>query len=516
MPGLSDFQVHQTLGKGAFASVYKVTRKSDGKVYALKRVKINKMGRREISDALNEIRLLSSMKVKGVVSFFEAFLHNKDTELCIIMEFCGSGDLSGKIERYKKRRQYINERVIWTYASQLLEAIHFLHSHGILHRDIKAANCFLAEDGSVRLGDLNVSKRLKGRNKVQTQIGTPYYMSPEIWSNQPYDGKSDIWAFGCLIYELAALRPPFTGTSLESLRRSVLSGRYPAIPRVYSTSLSNFIQQCLVLNPSRRADIDRLLAFPEIQRTVCEDTVTSFSKENQHMNLISTIQVPRNMKNLPQALPKPCYPDVRPNSPDAWTLEDQIHERKKLGRGSSSGKGEEEGEEETKRGHEIVRSDEIENRTPFKKSPHARKPLGELKEEKEQHRHHRHPPHRRQQHSHHSQHDEPERQGRAKKRRDQESLPIAPRGSMAQVKREARREVNRYSKRPQYRGYSNERKVSHAPSQNEPSRAHGRHQNRSHYPSKYGPSPYENRAEGRERRRPGHRSNNQAQKHRLW
>ena len=118
-------------------SLFKVTRKSDGKVYALKRVKINKMGRREISDALNEIRfgsffeptrkplmlalsfgsLLSSMKVKGVVSFFEAFLHNKDTELCIIMEFCGSGDLSGKIERYKKRRQYINERVVLSLLS---------------------------------------------------------------------------------------------------------------------------------------------------------------------------------------------------------------------------------------------------------------------------------------------------------------------------------------------------------------------------------------------------------------
>ena len=128
------------------------------------------------------------------------------------MEYCGCGDLAQKVERYKRRRQYMDEDVIWRYLIQCLKALEHLHEKNICHRDIKVANCFLAEDGSVKVGDMNVSKRLK-RGLLQTQIGTPYYMSPEIWNNRPYDATSDIWSLGCMIYELCALRPPFMGDS---------------------------------------------------------------------------------------------------------------------------------------------------------------------------------------------------------------------------------------------------------------------------------------------------------------
>ena len=176
-------------------------RKSDNKVYALKKVKINKMSKKEISDALNEIRFLASIRQKNIVGFLEAFLENNETELCIIMEYCGSGDLAQKVERYKRRKTYIDEDVIWRYLIQSLKALSYIHERGICHRDIKTANCFLAEDGSVKMGDMNVSKRLK-RGQLQTQIGTPYYMSPEIWNNRPYDASSDIWSLGCMIYEV--------------------------------------------------------------------------------------------------------------------------------------------------------------------------------------------------------------------------------------------------------------------------------------------------------------------------
>lgn len=83
---LSDFRVVEALGKGSFASVYKVMRKSDNKVYALKRVKIGKMSKREIADALNEIRFLASIRHKNIVGFLESFLENNESELCIVME----------------------------------------------------------------------------------------------------------------------------------------------------------------------------------------------------------------------------------------------------------------------------------------------------------------------------------------------------------------------------------------------------------------------------------------------
>lgn len=144
-------------------------------MYALKRVKINKMSKKEIADALNEIRFLASIRHKNVVGFLEAFLENNETELCIVMEYCGSGDLAQKVERYKKKRQYIDEKVIWRYLIQALKALNHLHGKGICHRDLKVANTFLAEDGSIKIGDMNVSKRLEG-GQLKTQIGTPYYM----------------------------------------------------------------------------------------------------------------------------------------------------------------------------------------------------------------------------------------------------------------------------------------------------------------------------------------------------
>ena len=104
-------------------------------------------------------------------------IEENDTELCIIMEYCGCGDLGAKVERYKKKREYIDEDVIWRYLIQSLKALSHLHEKGICHRDLKTSNCFLSEDGSVKVGDMNVSKRLKG-GQLQTQIGTPYYMSP--------------------------------------------------------------------------------------------------------------------------------------------------------------------------------------------------------------------------------------------------------------------------------------------------------------------------------------------------
>lgn len=133
------------------------------------------MNKKEIEDSLNEIRFLASIRHKNVVGFYESFLESNETELCIVMEFCGSGDLAQKVERYKRRRQYIDENVVWRYLIQCLKAVQYLHEKGICHRDIKAANTFLAEDGSVKIGDMNVSKSLK-KGQLQTQIGTPYYM----------------------------------------------------------------------------------------------------------------------------------------------------------------------------------------------------------------------------------------------------------------------------------------------------------------------------------------------------
>ncbi len=90
----------------------------------------------------------------------------------------------------------------------MTKALKILHEKKIFHRDLKSANVFMNSDGTSKLGDLNVSKVAK-KGLLYTQTGTPYYASPEVWKDSPYDSKSDIWSLGCVIYEMTTLKPPF-------------------------------------------------------------------------------------------------------------------------------------------------------------------------------------------------------------------------------------------------------------------------------------------------------------------
>jgi serine/threonine protein kinase len=171
---------------------------------------------------------------------------------------------------------------------------------------------------------MNVSKRLK-KGQLQTQIGTPYYMSPEIWQNRPYDSSSDIWALGCMIYELCSLRPPFLGNSFPELKRAISTGRYTPLPRKYTEALHNVVRVMLKLNPRERPSADEMLRSADVIRKLHLDggSAPIVADQPSFPNMMETIKVPQNLKKLGSALPKPCYPDVRPNSPGAWIVSEQ-------------------------------------------------------------------------------------------------------------------------------------------------------------------------------------------------
>jgi NIMA (never in mitosis gene a)-related kinase len=180
------------------------------------------------------------------------------------MEFCDGSDLYQKIVEHKKRGAYFKEAEIWNVVIQLLRGLDALHSMNIYHRDLKvvfhlqlSANVFLTSQGLVKLGDMNVSKLAK-KGLLYTQTGTPYYASPEVWKDQPYDHKSDIWSLGCVIYEMATLKPPFRAEDKEGLYKKVLLGEFKQIPELFSKELGELIGQMLQVNPSKRPDASRL------------------------------------------------------------------------------------------------------------------------------------------------------------------------------------------------------------------------------------------------------------------
>ena len=133
----------------------------------------------------------------------------------------------------------------------MVTGLNALHKVKIVHRDIKCANVFLTREGTVKLGDLNVSKIAKA-GVMQTQTGTPYYASPEVWKDKPYNAKSDMWSLGCVLYEMAALKPPFTANDLQGLYKKVCAGLFERIPMSYSNDLANVISWLLKVDPDKR------------------------------------------------------------------------------------------------------------------------------------------------------------------------------------------------------------------------------------------------------------------------
>ena len=310
---LSDFSIGKELGKGAFGSVCIVKRKLDNQVYAMKRVRIVQLNEKEKENALNEVRILASLSHKNIIAYKEAFFDEPSKTLNIVMEYADDGDISTKIKYNLKNGLVFRENIIWDYIIQILEGLKYLHEKKIIHRDLKSANLFVMKDGTIKIGDLNVSK-INKFGMASTQIGTPFYASPEIWKDQPYDYKSDIWSIGCIIYELCQLKPPFRGTSIKNLAKCIIKGNYDDISDCYSNDLRKIIKMCLVLNPNNRPTSQQLLNCDFVQ-----DKIKKFynKRENgksfldEKADLIKTIKMPKNFKEINRALPMKRYNNIQ-------------------------------------------------------------------------------------------------------------------------------------------------------------------------------------------------------------
>ena len=146
------------------------------------KVKLAKLTTKEKDNAINEVRILASINHENIAGYKEAFFEQGSSSLCIVMEYADGGDLQTKINQHKKTMQYMKEEYIWSIFYQMVSGLFALHKKKIVHRDIKCANVFLTKKGTVKLGDLNVSKIAKA-GVMQTQTGTPYYASPEVWKD---------------------------------------------------------------------------------------------------------------------------------------------------------------------------------------------------------------------------------------------------------------------------------------------------------------------------------------------
>jgi len=185
------------------------------------------------------------------------------------MEFAEKGDISRKIDEHHCNGTFFEEHELWSVLLQTLCGLKALHELNIMHRDVKCANILISQNNQCKLADFNVSKVVNSQEGfVRTQTGTPYYASPEVWKDQPYDFKSDVWSLGCVMYEMAARTPPFKGKNMHVLFQKVCEADYKPLPKRYSAEFKEVVSMMLQPNPNLRPTCLQLLMLPVVQDIV--------------------------------------------------------------------------------------------------------------------------------------------------------------------------------------------------------------------------------------------------------
>ena len=271
---MEKYQHMSLIGKGNFGSISKIRRISDGKILVWKELNYGKMDEKEKHHIVSEVNILRELHHPNIVKYHDRIIDKKQAKIYIVMEYCQGGDLSQLIKRCKRNNEYINEDVIWKIFTQIALALHACHNHKngkVLHRDIKPSNVFLDNDNNVKLGDFGLSRVLSNEsNFAYSNVGTPYYMSPEQIDENRYNEKSDIWSLGCCLYELASLRPPFEATNHLSLALKIKAGKIERIPLKYSDELNKVIMWMMNVNQNNRPSVDDIVNLTQVNIRIKE------------------------------------------------------------------------------------------------------------------------------------------------------------------------------------------------------------------------------------------------------
>ncbi|ANQ11101.1 NEK protein kinase [Plasmodium coatneyi] len=288
---LNEYEVIKKIGNGRFGEVFLVKHKRTQEFFCWKAISYRGLKEREKSQLVIEVNVMRELKHKNIVRYIDRFLNKANQKLYILMEFCDAGDLSRNIQKCYKMFGKIEEHAIVDITRQLLHALAYCHNlkdgpngERVLHRDLKPQNIFLSTGirhiGKItaqannlngrpiaKIGDFGLSKNIGIESMAHSCVGTPYYWSPELLLHETksYDDKSDMWALGCIIYELCSGKTPFHKANNFSQLISELK-RGPDLPiKGKSKELNMLIKNLLNLSAKERPSALQCLGYQIIK-----------------------------------------------------------------------------------------------------------------------------------------------------------------------------------------------------------------------------------------------------------
>ncbi|NWZ27990.1 NEK5 kinase, partial [Asarcornis scutulata] len=282
---MDKYEILKKIGEGSYGKIFLAKGKVDNEQCVIKEIDLTKMPVKEKEASQKEVILLAKMKHANIVTFFASLQENN--KLYIVMEYCDGGDLMKRINM--QHGVLFDEDQILSWFVQISLGLKHIHDRKILHRDVKAQNIFLSNNGKIaKLGDFGIARQLTNTMEfAYTCVGTPYYLSPEICENRPYNNKTDIWSLGCVLYELCALKHPFEGSSLHQLVLKICRGYFQPVSPKYSYDLRALISQLFKVSPRDRPSVNSILRKPFLQKLVLRFLPPELTQEELSLTLIN-------------------------------------------------------------------------------------------------------------------------------------------------------------------------------------------------------------------------------------
>ena len=262
--GEFDMAHKETLGTGTFGTAYKVRWRERGEYYCVKSIKGGRRGPSEEQE--REIRTLMKLDHPNIIQFFGTFRHAG--EMYIVTELCTHGTLKSLIDQHKSEHTSIPNGEIWRYLFQMMLGLHELHTHSLVHFDIKPENIFLGEENTIKIGDVWSAKELSETHTHTMEASTTFrYKAPQFFGDvqtrEPSYGL-DMWSVGCVLYELCFLHP-FTTHDISSSATSIKS--LEALdPTRERAEFILIIYRLLEKNPETRMTMDEFFSDAAVQR----------------------------------------------------------------------------------------------------------------------------------------------------------------------------------------------------------------------------------------------------------